>query len=152
MQARKEFHPSLRFRVSSNAVMGLLLGALMIHNVMPGPFFISKHPDIFWGTVVSMYIGNGMLLVLNLPLIPLWVRLLKVPYRVLFPLILLFCIIGVYSVENSVFDVFLMMVFGIMGFLLKKFKYEMAPLVLALYWDQWQRMRSVNPLLCPKGV
>jgi len=78
-----------------------------------------------------MYIGNVMLLVLNLPLIPLWVRVLKIPYRILFPLIIVFCIIGVYSVNNTVFDVFLMVVFGVVGFLLKRFKYEMAPLVLA---------------------
>jgi putative tricarboxylic transport membrane protein len=129
--AQGNFIPLFVLGIPSNAVMGLLLGALMIHNVMPGPFFISKHPDIFWGTVVSMYIGNVMLLVLNLPLIPLWVRVLKVPYRILFPLILLFCIIGVYSVDNNLFDVFLMVIFGVIGFLLKQFKYEMAPLVLA---------------------
>jgi len=129
--AAGNFIPLLVLGFPSNAVMGLLLGALMIHNVIPGPFFISKHPDIFWGTVVSMYIGNAMLLVLNLPLIPLWVRVLKIPYRILFPLIVVFCIIGVYSVNNTVFDVFLMFVFGVVGFLLKKFKYEMAPLVLA---------------------
>lgn len=129
--ASSNFIPLFVLGLPSNAVMGLLLGALMIHNVMPGPFFISKHPNIFWGTVVSMYIGNVMLLVLNLPLIPLWVRVLKIPYRILFPLILLFCIIGVYSVENSVFDVLLMIIFGVIGFLLRKFKYEMAPLVLA---------------------
>lgn len=111
--------------------MGLLLGALMIHNVMPGPFFISKHPDIFWGTVVSMYIGNGLLLVLNLPLIPLWVRVLRVPYRILFPLIILFCIIGVYSVNSSTFDILLMVIFGVLGYVLKRLHYEMAPLVLA---------------------
>lgn len=129
--ASSNFIPLFILGFPSNAVMGLLLGALMIHNVTPGPFFISKHPDIFWGTVVSMYIGNVMLLVLNLPLIPLWVRVLKIPYRILFPLIIVFCIIGVYSVNNTVFDVFLMVVFGIVGFLLKRFKYEMAPLVLA---------------------
>ncbi|MFH0813243.1 MAG: tripartite tricarboxylate transporter permease [Pseudomonadota bacterium] len=101
--AQGNFIPLFVLGIPSNAVMGLLLGALMIHNIVPGPFFITKHPDIFWGTVVSMYIGNALLLVLNLPLIPLWVKVLKIPYRILFPLIFLFCIIGVYSVQNSVF-------------------------------------------------
>jgi putative tricarboxylic transport membrane protein len=125
------FIPLFILGFPANALMGLLLGALMIHNVMPGPFLIVKHPGIFWGTVVSMYIGNVMLLILNLPLIPLWVKLLKVPYRILFPLILLFCIIGVYSIDNSTFDVLMMILFGVIGFFLKKFEYEMAPLVLA---------------------
>jgi putative tricarboxylic transport membrane protein len=129
--ATSNFIPLFILGIPPNAVMGLLIGALMIHNVMPGPFFVAKHPDIFWGTVVSMYIGNVMLLILNLPLIPLWVKLLKIPYRILFPLILLFCIIGVYSVENSMFDVVLMVIFGFIGFLLKRFNYELAPLILA---------------------
>lgn len=129
--AQSNFIPLFVLGIPSNAVMGLLLGALMIHKVVPGPFFITERPDIFWGTIVSMYIGNALLLVLNLPLIPLWVKVLKIPYRILFPLIFLFCIIGVYSVQNSVFDIFLMIFFGVAGFLLKKFKYEIAPLVLA---------------------
>jgi len=129
--AGSNFIPLFVLGFPPNAVMGLLLGALMIHNVIPGPFLISKHPDVFWGTVVSMYIGNAMLLVLNLPLIPLWVRVLKIPYRILFPLIIVFCIIGVYSVNNSAFDVLLMVVLGVVGFFLKRLKYEMAPLVLA---------------------
>lgn len=129
--AQSNFIPLFVLGIPSNAVMGLLLGSLMIHNVVPGPFFITKHPDIFWGTVISMYIGNALLLVLNLPLIPLWVKLLKVPYRILFPLIFLFCIVGVYSVENSVFDVILMLIFGVTGYVLKRLKYEMAPLILA---------------------
>ncbi len=129
--AQGNFIPLFVLGIPSNAVMGLLLGALMINKVTPGPFFITKYPDIFWGTIVSMYIGNALLLVLNLPLIPLWVKVLKIPYRVLFPLIFMFCIIGVYSVQSSVFDLLLMILFGILGFLLRKFKYEIAPLVLA---------------------
>jgi putative tricarboxylic transport membrane protein len=112
-------------------MMALLLGALMIHGIFPGPFFIKKYPDLFWGTVVSMYIGNGMLLILNLPLIPLWVRVLRIPYKILFPLILLFCLIGVYSVNNSLFDVTLMIFFGILGYFLRRSGFELAPLVLA---------------------
>jgi putative tricarboxylic transport membrane protein len=125
------FIPLFSLGIPSNAVMALLLGALMIHGVQPGPLLISKHPDIFWGVIVSLYIGNVMLLILNLPMIGLWVRLLKVPYRFLSPLILFFCIIGAYSISNSTFDVFIMLIFGIIGYLFRKFKYEPAPLVMA---------------------
>jgi putative tricarboxylic transport membrane protein len=103
----------------------------MIHGVQPGPLMMKQNPGLFWGVIASMYIGNGMLLILNLPLIGMWVKVLKVPYRILFPLILLFCLIGVYSVSNAVFDIYIMVVFGIVGYLMKKFEYEGAPLVLA---------------------
>ena len=125
------FIPLFALGIPSNAVMALLLGALMIHGLQPGPLLINQRPDIFWGTVASMYIGNVMLLILNLPLIGLWVKLLKVPYRILFPLILFFCMIGSYSINNSTFDVLVMLIFGIIGYLFRKFKYEPAPLVLA---------------------
>ncbi len=125
------FIPLFTLGIPSNAVMALLLGALMIHGVQPGPLLISKHPDIFWGAIVSLYIGNVMLLILNLPMIGLWVRLLKLPYRFLSPLILFFCIIGAYSISNSTFDIFIMLIFGIIGYLFRKFKYEPAPLVMA---------------------
>jgi len=109
----------------------LLFGALLIHGIRPGPFLLRDHPDLFWGLISSMYIGNVMLLVLNLPLIPVWVQVLKIPYRILFPLILLFCIIGSYSLNNSPFDVLVMVFFGILGYLFRKFGYEAAPLILA---------------------
>ena len=125
------FIPLLTLGIPSNAVMALLLGALMMHGVQPGPLLITQHPDIFWGTIVSMYAGNVLLLILNLPLIGLWVKVLKVPYRILFPLILFFCIIGSYSINNSTFDVFVMLIFGIIGYLFKKFEYEPAPLIMA---------------------
>jgi putative tricarboxylic transport membrane protein len=112
--------------------MAMLLGALIIYGMQPGPMLIKQHPDLFWGAVTSMYIGNVMLLVLNLPLIGLWVKILKIPYPVLFPLILLFCLIGVYSLNNNVAEIGLMLVFGGLGYLMKKFDYEAAPLVLAL--------------------
>jgi putative tricarboxylic transport membrane protein len=111
--------------------MALLLGAFIVHNVQPGPLLMVQNPGLFWGIVASMYIGNLMLLVLNLPLIGLWVQVLRVPYRILFPLILLFCIIGVFSVSNSIFDIYVMIVFGILGYLMRKLGYEPAPLVLA---------------------
>ena len=125
------FVPLLALGIPPNVVMALLLGALMIHGVIPGPFLISQHPEIFWGTIASMYVGNIMLLVLNLPLIGLWVKVLKVPYRILMPLILLFCLIGSYSLNNNIWDVVVMVVFGFVGYILRKFKYEEAPLVLA---------------------
>lgn len=112
--------------------MAILLGALMIHGLQPGPLLMSKAPDLFWGTIVSMYIGNGMLLILNLPLIPMWVKVLKVPYYLLYPLIILFCLWGAYSIGNNVGDVIVMFISGIVGYLMKKFGYEGAPMVLAL--------------------
>lgn len=125
------FIPLLTLGIPPNAVMALLLGALMIHGVTPGPLLILKNPALFWGVVASMYIGNLMLLALNLPLIGIWVQVLKIPYKILFPLILLFCLIGAYSINNSVFDVSIMVVFGVVGYLMRKFGYEGAPLVLA---------------------
>jgi len=124
--------PLLSLGIPSNAVTALLLGALIIHGIQPGPLLIKEHPDIFWGTVASMYLGNILLLVLNIPLVGLWVKILKVPYPVLFPLILLFCLIGAYSLNNNIADVFIMNVFGLIGYLFRKFRYEAAPLVLAL--------------------
>jgi putative tricarboxylic transport membrane protein len=91
-----------------------------------------QHPNLFWGVVVSMYIGNIMLLILNLPLIPLWVKILRIPYSLLFPLILLFCLIGVYSLNNNFAEIIVMVIFGVFGYLMKKFEYEAAPLVFAL--------------------
>jgi putative tricarboxylic transport membrane protein len=125
------FVPLFTLGIPANIVMALLFGALVIHGMRPGPFLIKDHPDLFWGIISSMYIGNALLLVLNLPLIPLWVQVLKIPYRILFPLILLFCIIGSYSLKNSVFDVILMFIFGMVGYLFRKFGYEAAPLLLA---------------------
>ena len=126
------FIPLLTLGIPANAVMAILMGALMIHGIQPGPLLIENAPDVFWGTITSMYIGNGMLLVLNLPLIPLWVKVLKVPYYLLYPLILLFCLIGAYSLESTSADVVIMLIFGVLGFLMKKFHYEGAPLILAL--------------------
>ncbi len=125
------FIPLLTLGIPANVVMALLLGALMIYGMQPGPMLMKDRPDLFWGVVTSMYIGNGMLLVLNLPLIGLWVKLLKVPYRILFPLVLLFCLIGAYSLNYSVTDVLIMIACGLLGYLMKKFGYEGAPLVLA---------------------
>jgi len=126
------FIPLLTLGIPANAVMAMLLGALTIYGMQPGPMLIKQHPDLFWGVVTSMYIGNIMLLVLNLPLIGIWVKILKIPYEVLFPLILLFCLIGVFSLNNNVGEIGLMLFFGGVGYFMKKFNYEAAPLVLAM--------------------
>jgi putative tricarboxylic transport membrane protein len=125
------FIPLMTLGIPPNVVMALLLGAFIIHGLQPGPLLMVQKPDLFWGIVASMYIGNVMLLVLNMPLIGMWVQVLKVPYSVLFPLILMFCIVGVFASGNAVFDVFVMVVFGVLGYLMRKFGYEPAPLVLA---------------------
>jgi len=125
------FIPLFSLGIPSNSVMAILLGALMIHGVVPGPNLVQQNPDLFWGVVASMYLGNIMLLVLNLPLIGLWVKLLKVPYAILFPLILLFCLIGAYTASNKIVDLYLMIFFGLMGYFLRKYRYEAAPLILA---------------------
>jgi putative tricarboxylic transport membrane protein len=125
------FIPLFSLGIPANVVMALLLGALMIHGLRPGPLLINEHPEIFWGTVASMYVGNLMLLVLNLPLIGMWVKVLKIPYPILFPLIFLFCLIGAYTISGNVFDIYVMIIFGGIGYGLRKIKYELAPLVLA---------------------
>jgi putative tricarboxylic transport membrane protein len=126
------FIPLLTLGLPSNAVMAILLGALMIYGMPPGPKLISSHPQLFWGVISSMYIGNMMLLILNLPLIGVWVKILKIPYPILFPLILLFCLIGAYSLNNNPAEIGLMLFFGLLGYLMKKFKFDGAPLVLAM--------------------
>jgi putative tricarboxylic transport membrane protein len=125
------FIPLMTLGIPPNVVMALLLGAFVVHGLQPGPMMMTQNPNVFWGIVASMYIGNIMLLVLNMPLIGLWVQVLRVPYRILFPLILMFCVVGVYCSGNSVFDIVVMIVFGVLGYLFRKFGYEPAPLVLA---------------------
>src|SRR3990172_3320852 len=125
------FIPLMTLGIPPNVVMAMLLGAFMVHGVQPGPLMMAQNPGLFWGVITSMYIGNIMLLILNLPLIGIWVQVLKIPYRILFPLILFFCLVGVYSVSNTVFDIYLMIAFGGLGYLMRKFGYEPAPLVLA---------------------
>lgn len=104
----------------------------MIKGIQPGPLLMNEHPDLFWGVVGSMYIGNIMLVIINLPLIPMWVQILRIPYVILFPLIFLLTLIGSYSINNDIWDPAIMIIFGIIGYLMKKFAYEPAPLVMAL--------------------
>ena len=129
--AASSFIPLLTLGIPPTPTLAVLFGALLIHGITPGPLLIQKHPDLFWGVISSMYIGNVMLMVLNLPLIPMWVQVLKIPEKILYPLILLFCLIGAYSMNNDIFDVFVMIIFGVVGYLFRKFEYEGAPLILA---------------------
>lgn len=124
--------PLLTLGVPNNGVTALMLGALVIHGLQPGALLMKEQPALFWGVIASMYVGNVMLLVLNLPLIGLWVQVLRVPYPILCPLILLFCVIGVFSVNSSILEIWFMLLFGLAGYLMKKFEFEAAPLVLAL--------------------
>lgn len=149
--AQASFIPLLTLGVPPNPTMAILFGALLIYGFQPGPLLIKDHPDFFWGLVISMYIGNGMLLLLNLPLIPLWVQVLRVPYPILFPLILLFCLIGCYSINNSIFDVFIMILFGIIGYLIRKFRYEGAPLVMAFILGPLLEQNFVRSLCISGG-
>lgn len=126
------FIPLLTLGIPTTPVMALLLGSFMMHGIIPGPLLMSSRPDLFWGLILSMYVGNVMLLILNLPMIGIWVRILKVPYGLLFPLILVFCVIGAYTVNNSIVDVALLILFGVIGFIMRKLDYDPAPLILAL--------------------
>jgi len=128
--AQTSFIPMLTLGIPANAVMALMAGALMLRGIPPGPTLIDDKPDLFWGVIASMWVGNLMLLVINLPLVGVWARLLLVPYRVLFPVILLLCCIGVYSVANNTFDLYLLAIFGLLGFALAKLGFEAGPLVL----------------------
>ena len=129
--AQGNFIPLLNMGIPTNVVMALLLGALLIHGVRPGPFLISQNPQLFWGIIMSMYVGNALLLIMNIPLIAVWIKILKIPYFILFPLILLFCVIGAYSIKTNVPDVFLMILFGGIGYVARKTGFEPAPFVLA---------------------
>ncbi len=128
--AQTSFIPLLTLGIPPNAVMALMVGAMTIHNIQPGPQVMTNNPELFWGLIASMWIGNLMLIVLNLPLIGIWIKLLSVPYRWLFPSIVLFCAIGVYSTNNSTFDIWLVGLFGFIGYLFIKLGAEPAPLLL----------------------
>ncbi len=125
------FIPLLTLGIPANPVMAILFGALMIHGIEPGPMVLVQHPDVFWGLVTSMYLGNIMLLLLNLPLIGLWVKILRIPYGLLFPVILLICALGAFTIKSNSYDVFIMAIFGVVGYVMRKYKYDAAPLVLA---------------------
>lgn len=125
------FIPLLTLGIPGNPVTAILLAALMIHGIQPGPLLLKQSPNLFWGFIASMYVGNVLLLLLNLPLIGIWVKILKIRYHLLFPLILLFCLIGAFSINNSAVDIGIMVFFGVVGYVMRKLQYEAAPLVMA---------------------
>jgi putative tricarboxylic transport membrane protein len=126
------FVPMLALGVPSGPIPAVMLAAMMVHGVSPGPLLISQQPDLFWGFIASMYVGNLMLLILNLPLVGLFVNVLRIPYPILYPSIIVFCMLGVYAVNNSVVDVWIMLAMGVLGYLLRKLEFETAPIVLGL--------------------
>ncbi len=149
--AQTSFIPLLTLGIPSNAVMALMVGAMTIHSIQPGPQVMTNNPQLFWGLIVSMWIGNVMLVVLNLPLIGIWVKLLKVPYRLLYPAILLFCCIGVYSLQNNVFDVMMTVVFGLLGWIFVKLECEPAPLLLGFILGPMMEENLRRALLLSRG-
>jgi len=128
--AQTSFIPLLTLGIPPNAVMALMVGAMTIHNIQPGPQVMTSNPELFWGLIASMWLGNLMLVILNLPLIGMWIKLLSVPYRLLFPAIVLFCAIGVYSTNNNTFDIWMVALFGLVGYIFIKLGCEPAPLLL----------------------
>jgi putative tricarboxylic transport membrane protein len=125
------FIPLMTLGIPANVVMALLIGAFMLHGIVPGPFILKEHPDVFWGVVTSMYIGNFILLILNIPAIRLFVKIIEIPYALLSPLIVFICSIGAFSINNNPWDIVIMVIFGILGYLMRKFGYEPAPFMLA---------------------
>lgn len=149
--AQTAFIPLLTLGIPPNAVMALMVGAMTIHGIIPGPQVMTKNPELFWGMVASMWIGNLMLLIINLPLVGIWVRLLKVPYRLLFPAILIFCCIGIYSINNSVSDVLGTAFFGFIGFTLIKFGFEPAPMLLGFVLGKLMEEKLRQALIISRG-
>jgi len=149
--AQTSFIPLLTLGIPSNVVMALMVGAMTIHNIQPGPQVMTSNPDLFWGLIASMWIGNAMLIVLNLPLIGVWVKLLKVPYRLLYPAILVFCCIGVYSINNNTFDVFMTAALGAAGYLFARFGMEPAPLLLGFVLGPMMEEYLRRALLIARG-
>lgn len=149
--SQTSFIPLLTLGIPGNAIMALMVGAMTIHNIQPGPQVMTSNPDLFWGLIVSMWIGNLMLVILNLPLIGIWVKLLKVPYPILFPAILLICSIGVYTLNYNVFDIWMTAAFGLIGYTWSKLKCEGAPLLLGLVLGPMMEENFRRALLLSRG-
>ncbi|HRD91705.1 MAG TPA: tripartite tricarboxylate transporter permease [Accumulibacter sp.] len=149
--AQTSFIPMLTLGIPPNAVMALMIGAMTIHNIQPGPQVMTSNPTLFWGLIASMWIGNLMLVILNLPLIGLWIQLLKVPYRMLYPAILAFCCIGVYSINNMTFDVLVTVFFGALGYLFYKLHCEPAPLILGFILGPMMEENLRRAMLLSRG-
>ncbi|MCX7152676.1 MAG: tripartite tricarboxylate transporter permease [Proteobacteria bacterium] len=149
--AQTSFIPLLTLGIPSNPVMALMIGAMMIQGIAPGPQVMTERPQLFWGMIASMWVGNLMLVVLNLPMIGLWIKLLTVPYRLLYPAILLFCCIGVYSINNSGYDVILTCVFGVLGYFCTKLECEPAPLILGFILGPMMEENLRRAMLLSRG-
>ena len=149
--AQTAFIPLLTLGIPPNAVMALMVGAMTIHGIIPGPQVMTKNPDLFWGMIASMWIGNLMLLVINLPLVGLWVKLLQVPYRLMFPAILIFCCIGIYSVNNQPVDVAFTAMFGLFGYILIKLGFEPAPMLLGFVLGRLMEEKLRQALIISRG-
>ena len=149
--AQTSFIPLLTLGIPPNAVMALMVGAMTIHNIQPGPQVMTGNPELFWGLIASMWIGNLMLIILNLPLIGIWIKLLSVPYRWLFPSIVLFCAIGVYSTNNATFDIWMVALFGVIGYLFIKLGTEPAPLLLGFILGPMMEEYLRRALLLSRG-
>ena len=149
--AQTSFIPLLTLGIPPNAVMALMVGAMTIHNIQPGPQVMTSNPELFWGLIASMWIGNAMLIVLNLPMIGLWIKLLTIPYKWLFPAIVLFCAVGVYSENNNTFDIWMVAIFGIVGYGFLKLKCEPAPLLLGFILGPMMEENLRRALLLSRG-
>jgi TctA family transporter len=149
--AQTSFIPLLTLGIPSNPVMALMIGAMIIHGIQPGPQIMTAKPDLFWGMIASMWVGNFLLVVLNLPLIGMWVKLLTVQYRFLYPAILLFCCIGVYSINNSTMDVYMAALFGFIGYTFIKLECEPAPLLLGFVLGPMMEENLRRALLLSRG-
>lgn len=149
--AQTSFIPLLTLGIPSNPVMALMIGAMMIQGIAPGPQVMTERPELFWGMIASMWVGNLMLIVLNLPMIGMWIKLLTVPYRVLYPAILLFCCIGIYSISNSPFDVMQTAVFGVVGYVFVKLECEPAPLILGFILGPLMEENLRRAMLLSRG-
>ncbi|QRM28707.1 tripartite tricarboxylate transporter permease [Microvirga sp. VF16] len=149
--AQTSFIPLLTLGIPPNAVMALMVGAMTIHGIIPGPQVMTKNPTLFWGMIASMWVGNLMLLVINLPLVGMWVRLLKVPYRLMFPAILMFCCIGIYSINSLPTDVMFIGLFGFVGYVLIKFGFEPAPMLLGFVLGKLMEENLRRALIISRG-
>ena len=149
--SQTSFIPLLTLGIPPNAVMALMVGAMTIHNIQPGPQVMTSNPQLFWGLIASMWIGNAMLIILNLPLISMWIKLLSVPYRWLFPAIVLFCAIGVYSTNNNTFDIWMVAIFGLVGYTFIKLGMEPAPLLLGFILGPMMEENLRRALLLSRG-
>ncbi len=149
--AQTSFIPMLTLGIPSNPVMALMIGAMIVQGIQPGPAMMNEQPELFWGVVVSMWIGNLFLLLLNLPLIGLWVKMISIPYHLLYPMILVFCAIGVFSLSNQEFDAYLMTVFGLLGYIFKKLDCEPAPMLLGFILGPMMEEFLRRAMLLSKG-